>query len=252
MLRRAPVAWLSQRRRVSGCPPRLTAAPDPLDRLHELDPTRKWDTPAVCAGAKHAADRLGIGVQLDVELDVGHVIQSSRASCRVAPEVGHGVLTLANPGCCGCPSATGRCGLRLSGVPCRSPNGTGDELRATGVPPRRVALDGLDSLTPTELRIAQLAAGGLSNRAIAETLVVTPKRSSGTSVVSTASSASPAAASSMPACWRHPISRTMWRARRVNAPVRRTGALVHQSRAAVLRRRGRRREPRPFEVLCCA
>ena len=50
-----------------------------------------------------------------------------------------------------------------------------DELRATGARPRRVALEGVESLTATELRIAQLAASGCSNRQIADTLVVTVK-----------------------------------------------------------------------------
>src|SRR5262249_915806 len=50
-----------------------------------------------------------------------------------------------------------------------------DELRATGAHPRRAAIDGIDGLTPTERRIAELAAGGMSNRAIATTLVVTAK-----------------------------------------------------------------------------
>ncbi len=50
-----------------------------------------------------------------------------------------------------------------------------DELRATGAHPRREAVDGVDALTPTERRIAELAAGGMSNRAIAAILVVTAK-----------------------------------------------------------------------------
>jgi DNA-binding CsgD family transcriptional regulator len=50
-----------------------------------------------------------------------------------------------------------------------------DELRATGASPRRHAVDGVDSLTPTERRIAELAAQGMSNRAIAGTLVITAK-----------------------------------------------------------------------------
>lgn len=50
-----------------------------------------------------------------------------------------------------------------------------DELQATGARPRRAALHGAESLTPTEKRIVQLAAAGLSNRAIADSLVITAK-----------------------------------------------------------------------------
>lgn len=50
------------------------------------------------------------------------------------------------------------------------------ELGATGARPRReVLLSGPLSLTPSERRIAELAAGGQSNREIAQTLFVTPK-----------------------------------------------------------------------------
>ena len=49
------------------------------------------------------------------------------------------------------------------------------ELYAAGGRPRRKALTGPDSLTPSERRIAGLAAGGASNREIAQTLYVTPK-----------------------------------------------------------------------------
>jgi DNA-binding CsgD family transcriptional regulator len=49
------------------------------------------------------------------------------------------------------------------------------ELRATGARPRRVVLTGLDSLTASERRIAELASQGLSNREIAQTLFVTAR-----------------------------------------------------------------------------
>ncbi len=48
-----------------------------------------------------------------------------------------------------------------------------DELRASGAKPRRRSISGLDALTPSELRVARLAAGGASNREIAQTLFVT-------------------------------------------------------------------------------
>jgi tetratricopeptide (TPR) repeat protein len=49
------------------------------------------------------------------------------------------------------------------------------ELHATGARPRREALGGIDSLTPSERRIVDLAAAGQRNRDIAQELYVTPK-----------------------------------------------------------------------------
>ena len=49
------------------------------------------------------------------------------------------------------------------------------ELRAAGARPRRFQLTGPASLTPSERRVAEMAADGLTNREIAERLFVTPK-----------------------------------------------------------------------------
>jgi DNA-binding CsgD family transcriptional regulator len=49
------------------------------------------------------------------------------------------------------------------------------ELYATGARPRRDALSGVESLTPSERRVVDLAAAGRSNRDIAQELYVTPK-----------------------------------------------------------------------------
>jgi DNA-binding CsgD family transcriptional regulator len=48
-----------------------------------------------------------------------------------------------------------------------------EELRAAGARPRRVMLSGVESLTASELRVAQLAAAGLTNPEIAQRLYVT-------------------------------------------------------------------------------
>jgi DNA-binding CsgD family transcriptional regulator len=47
-----------------------------------------------------------------------------------------------------------------------------EELRAAGARPRRLALSGVDALTGAERRVAELAAQGLTNRQIAQALVV--------------------------------------------------------------------------------
>jgi DNA-binding CsgD family transcriptional regulator len=49
------------------------------------------------------------------------------------------------------------------------------ELIAAGGRPRRLVLSGLDSLTPSERRVAQLAAVGLPNRDIAQNLFITAR-----------------------------------------------------------------------------
>jgi DNA-binding CsgD family transcriptional regulator len=49
------------------------------------------------------------------------------------------------------------------------------ELAATGARPRKAVISGVESLTPSELRIARMAAEGMTNREIAQALTVTAK-----------------------------------------------------------------------------
>jgi DNA-binding CsgD family transcriptional regulator len=62
-----------------------------------------------------------------------------------------------------------RCGARPLAARAR------DELRAAGARPRRPSRTGVEALTPSELRVARLAADGRSNREIAFELYVTLK-----------------------------------------------------------------------------
>lgn len=50
-----------------------------------------------------------------------------------------------------------------------------EELVAAGARPRRATSSGVDALTPSELRVARMAADGMTNRAIAQALFVTIK-----------------------------------------------------------------------------
>src|SRR3712207_5054417 len=50
-----------------------------------------------------------------------------------------------------------------------------EELVAAGARPRRLQFSGRDSLTASERRVADLAASGMGNREIAQTLFVTIK-----------------------------------------------------------------------------
>ena len=49
------------------------------------------------------------------------------------------------------------------------------ELVAAGARPRCATSSGVDALTPSELRVARMAAEGMTNRAIAQSLFVTIK-----------------------------------------------------------------------------
>lgn len=62
-----------------------------------------------------------------------------------------------------------RCGARPLAARAR------EELQATGARPRREWRTGVEALTPSELRVARLAAEGKTNREIAQTLYVTLK-----------------------------------------------------------------------------
>jgi DNA-binding CsgD family transcriptional regulator len=66
-----------------------------------------------------------------------------------------------------------RCGARRIGARARA------ELVAAGAKPRRDAITGRDALTTSELRVARLAAEGLTNPEIAQALFITTRTAKG-------------------------------------------------------------------------
>ena len=72
-----------------------------------------------------------------------------------------------------------RCARRSSWRGAAAPTGLArrafDELAATGEKVRTYTPIGVESLTPSQRRVAELAAGGLTNRQIAQTLFLTVK-----------------------------------------------------------------------------
>jgi DNA-binding CsgD family transcriptional regulator len=95
--------------------------------------------------------------QAHTQADLGHALLESghrmaaREPLKAALDVAHG---------CGATALVERVGAALT---------------ATGARPRRPALRGRDSLTPRELRLAEMAASGMTNREIAEALFITTK-----------------------------------------------------------------------------
>jgi DNA-binding CsgD family transcriptional regulator len=159
---------------------RLDRDPDEVARLvdWELETAREWGTPrgiGVALRAKGLIEGREAGIELlrkaaatlassparhehsRALADLGAALrrENHRAEAR---EVLKEALDLAH-----------RCGAAAIAERARS------ELSATGARPRRETLTGIDSLTPSELRVARMAAEGMGNKEIAQALFVTVK-----------------------------------------------------------------------------
>jgi DNA-binding CsgD family transcriptional regulator len=144
----------------------------------ELDAARAWGTPrgiGVALRAKGLVEGGEQGVELlreavstlsasPARLEHAHALadlgaamrrarrrRDAREPLRKAAEIAH------------------RCGARVIEERARA------ELAAAGARPRSVLRSGVEALTPSELRVARMAAAGLSNREIAQALFVTVK-----------------------------------------------------------------------------
>jgi len=140
-----------------------------------LERARRWDTPSALAFALRTAGVVEGGTR-GIELlreSVASVELSSAAyeHAQSLTELGAALRRARRPRDAREPlraalDLADRCGaLRLAAR-------AREELIATGARPRRSALSGRDALTPSERRVAQLAADGRSNREVAQALFV--------------------------------------------------------------------------------
>jgi DNA-binding CsgD family transcriptional regulator len=143
----------------------------------ELTWARRWGAPGPVARVLRLLGTIGREGRLDALREAVEVAEQSSARLEHAKALialGAALRRGREPSAAREPLRRGvelaaRCGaLRLA-------DQARTELYAAGGRPRRDALTGLDSLTPSERRIAELAAHGQSNREIAQALFVTPK-----------------------------------------------------------------------------
>jgi DNA-binding CsgD family transcriptional regulator len=154
--------------------------PDAARRLveRELEQARAWGTARVIGQALRGLG-LVIGGHEGIELlrESVHTLEDSPARlerARALIDLGAALRRLNRRSAAREPLRRGldlshRCGASALAV--RADR----ELRATGARPRKVVVTGVDALTASERRIAEMAAQGLGNREIAQALFVTVK-----------------------------------------------------------------------------
>jgi DNA-binding CsgD family transcriptional regulator len=144
----------------------------------ELAAARDWGTPGAIGAAQRLAARLGSAdeaIALLQEATAALADSPARLEyARALVDLGDALrranrrIDAREPLSLGLDLAD-RCGAKVLGRRAR------EELAATGARPRRVQLTGIDALTASERRVAQMAAQGLGNVEIAQTLFVTRK-----------------------------------------------------------------------------
>lgn len=173
-------ADLPWRSRAALCLTELGEDPDEAQRLveEELDLARRWGAPralgvglraaGLIAGGEQGLALLHQAVELlersPAQLELARALTDLGAALRRANRRSDARARLRRG-----MDLAHRCGARSLEDRARA------ELRATGARPRRALVTGVSSLTPSERRVAGMAADGHTNREIAQKLFVTPK-----------------------------------------------------------------------------
>jgi DNA-binding CsgD family transcriptional regulator len=144
----------------------------------ELELARAFGAPGAIGSALHATALIAAGDEraqlLEAALDALERSEKALARGLVLVELGATLRRAGTPRAARDPLRHGldlaeRCGATVLAQRARK------ELEAAGSRPRRSALFGTEALTTRERQVAELAAGGMSNREIAESLYVTLK-----------------------------------------------------------------------------
>ena len=159
-------------------------APRPARPRARAWPTPSWPT---CAGsgrrARWGSRCVSPGWRAEATRDFG-CSANRLLRCRARPRCSSAPIRWPRSArrCAGPADAPPRASLsprRSTSPPAAAPDhwrlAARDELKATGARPRRAWRTGVEALTPSELRVARLAAEGRSNREIAHELYVTLK-----------------------------------------------------------------------------
>jgi DNA-binding CsgD family transcriptional regulator len=143
----------------------------------ELEAARRWGAPGALARALRLLGTLRRDDGHDLLRDAVLVAESSPARLEHAKALVALGCALGRAGRRSESREPLRLGLELASRCGATPlaDWARTELHSAGARPRREALSGPESLTPSERRVAELAAEGRSNRDIAQTLDVTPK-----------------------------------------------------------------------------
>ncbi|HEY2320100.1 MAG TPA: AAA family ATPase [Solirubrobacteraceae bacterium] len=134
-------------------------------------PRRKAIALSACGGLDEGAEGLA---RLGQAVELLHDSPARLARAQALINLGIGLRRRGEPLAAREPLAAGldlahRCGAMALAETARA------ELVATGARPRRASLRGPESLTPAELRTAEMAAAGMSNREVAQALFVSTK-----------------------------------------------------------------------------